>query len=75
MANPCVPWNERKDNDLADTAEQGLHGQGSVVEAMRRLRKQFEIHSARLLWATIVLIVLTAVLTVLTLKLVGWWPF
>jgi hypothetical protein len=32
------PWNEWADAELADEAQQGLRGQGAVVEMMRRLK-------------------------------------
>jgi hypothetical protein len=35
---PNKPWKEWSDTELADEAQQGVRGQGAVIEMMRRLR-------------------------------------
>ena|SRR5262249_33264328 len=42
---PAKPWKDWTDDELADAAQQGLHGQGAPVEAMRRLRTTIETFS------------------------------
>jgi hypothetical protein len=64
---------------LATQAETGLQGQGAVVESMRRLTVALDAQAAsadklggRLLYYTIVICVLTAILCALTILLA--WP-
>ena len=37
---PEKPWTEYSDTELSDEAQQGLRGQGALVEALRRHREE-----------------------------------
>ena len=53
-----------EDKELAAAAEKGLGGQGAVVEAMARLRRELVNQQRATNRSTIVLVVLTVVLAV-----------
>jgi hypothetical protein len=62
---PSKPWREWADDDLADEAQEGLRGQGALVEALRRHREEL-VNQQRstnvLTWVLIVLGILMIVL-------------
>ncbi len=88
MAEPSnprsKPFEERTDSELASLADQGLQGQGDLVEMMRRLRTSVETLDSNILDLRVaiekgqrvanrlawVLIVLTIVIAVLTAVMV-----
>ena len=53
------PWEDWKDNELVEEAQQGLRGQGALAEMMRRLKNSTNILS----WIMVALAVLQIVLT------------
>ena len=64
-------FREMTDDQLANRANQGLSGQGAPVEATRRLREAVESLdrsstklATRMLWLTVVIMILTAVMVV-----------
>jgi hypothetical protein len=63
-------WQNLDDEKLANVADQGLRGQGAVVESMRRLKVALHREERAIKWLTVILVVLTVVLVVLTVFLV-----
>jgi hypothetical protein len=63
-------WPKQSDEELVAEAQTGLRGQGAVVEAMRRLRNSIEALRQSTNWYSGVMVFLTVVLTVLTALLV-----
>lgn len=77
---PAKPWKDWTDDELADAAQQGMSGQGAQVEAMRRLRTTIEAfsdssdrYSRRMLWLTIVLLLLTLVQAAAVVPIIRGW--
>ena len=76
-------WTQLSDEKLARIAQDGMQGQGAPVEAMRRLRVAIEeasaksdTYSRRMLWLTIVLIVLTLVQVIAAVPIIkSWFPW
>ena len=73
-------WTQLSDEKLAHIAQDGMQGQGAPVEAMRRLRVAIEeasaksdTYSRRMLWLTIVLIVLTLVQVIAAVPIIKSW--
>ena len=73
-------WTQLSDEKLARIAQDGMQGQGAPVEAMRRLRVAIEeasaksdTYSRRMLWLTIVLIVLTLVQVIAAVPIIKSW--
>ena len=65
-----MDWEKLNDKELADAAQLGLQGQGAVVEAMARLRRELVKQQRATNWFTVALVVLTVVLVALTIVLV-----
>jgi hypothetical protein len=70
-------WHDQSDDDLLNKAQEGMKGQGALVESMRRLRKSIDglressdRYSKWVVGLTIVLVGLTIVLAILTALLV-----
>jgi len=57
-------FDKSTDADLADYANNGLAGQGAVVESMTRLRLSNEKLTKRLVWLTVALVIFTVALLV-----------
>jgi hypothetical protein len=53
-------WANRPDTDLADEAQAGLHGQGALVEMMRRLKDS----NTRLTWVIVGLMVVQIIVAI-----------
>jgi hypothetical protein len=77
---PAKPWKDWTDDELADAAQQGMTGQGAHVEAMRRLKESIvtfsgssDRYSRRMLWLTIVLLILTLVQAIAVLPTIKAW--
>jgi hypothetical protein len=77
---PAKPWKDWTDDELADAAQQGMTGQGAQVEAMRRLKESIvtfsgssDRYSWRMLWLTIVLLILTLVQAIAVLPTIKAW--
>jgi hypothetical protein len=77
---PAKPWKDWTDDELADAAQQGMYGQGAQVEAMRRLRTTIEVfsdssdrYSRRMLWLTIVLLLLTLIQAAAVVPIIRGW--
>jgi hypothetical protein len=77
---PAKPWKDWTDDELADAAQQGITGQGAQVEAMRRLKESIvtfsgssDRYSRRMLWLTIVLLILTLVQAIAVLPTIKAW--
>jgi hypothetical protein len=73
-------WTELPDDKLAAMAQEGLQGQGALVEAMRRLRVSIERagersdrYSRLMLWLTIILAILTFVQAIAVLPTIKAW--
>jgi hypothetical protein len=58
---PNKPWKEWTDTELADEAQQGVRGQGAVIEMMRRLRDSNKGLTCANVALTLVALALTAV--------------
>jgi hypothetical protein len=63
-------WTEATDEELVKSAQDGMQGQGAVVEAMRRLRVSTESLKVSTEKYSSWLVALTVILTVLTIVLV-----
>jgi len=63
-------WTEATDEELVKHAQDGMQGQGAVVEAMRRLRVSTESLKVSTEKYSRWLVALTVILTVLTVVLV-----
>jgi hypothetical protein len=77
---PAKPWKDWTDDELADAAQQGMTGQGAQVEAMCRLKESIvtfsgssDRYSWRMLWLTIVLLILTLVQAIAVLPTIKAW--
>jgi len=77
---PAKPWKDWTDDELADAAQQGMTGQGAQVEAMRRLKESIvtfsgssDRYSRRMLWLTIVLLILTLVQAIAVVPNIKGW--
>ena len=54
-------WRNQSDDDLANEADQGLRGQGAVVESLRRHREATGRLDDRMWWVGLIGVILAAV--------------
>ncbi len=64
-------WRQMTDDQLAQRADDGLRGQGPVIESMRRLRETLHEEEVAIKHLTKWLVGLTWVLVVLTVIIIG----